>query len=238
MSKFQNGAPVMRRFLTEPEQGALLKAAKASSDPLAQRDYWWMRLMMATGIRVEEFSLLDADQAEAALYTGWLVVGAEKRKGRKQGHEYSVTQTVRECLQALLAIQAQHTPPLPDGLARHDAGGPLVWGRDGQRLSVRSYQARMKLWVQAAGLPADASCHWLRHTRGMNILRRSRSRNPLKVVQCALGHANLNSTGIYTAMARDELARDLAAVDGRRMTRRAARAMATGRRDQPAQVAA
>lgn len=212
----------MKRYLTETEQRRLLAAAKACADPRAQRDYWWMRLMLLTGMRVHEFSLLTADQAEHALATGWLVVPASQRKGGKLGQEYCVTTGVREALQALLRFQRQ------DDMfgGERETPAPLVWGRCGEGLSVRSYQARIKEWAQAAGLDARISPHWLRHTRGVNIIKRSRHANPLKVAQQALGHATIASTGIYTQMLREDYVRDLHAVDGARMSRKAARQLA------------
>lgn len=207
----------MNRYLPELDQQRLLRAAKTNTDPLAQRDYWCMRLMIETGARVEEFSLFSAEQAEAALATGWLVVQAEQRKGRKKGHEYLVTTSVRQCLVALLAMQAQQ--PLP---ADMDGPAPLVYSRDGQRLSVRSYQARVKHWARVAGISGNVSPHWLRHTRGMNIIRRSRSANPLKVVQMTLGHVSLASTGVYLGMGREEYTRALQNTDTARMNKREA----------------
>lgn len=215
----------MKRYLTEPEQQRLLRAAKSSNDPLAQRDYWVLRLLIALGARVNEFALLNVHQAEAALASGWLVVPPAQRKGGKRGQEYPVTQTVREGLQQLLKMQREQQPP-----ADLEGPAPLVWGRDGQRLSVRSYQARVAHWAQVAGLGLKVSPHWLRHTRGMNIIRRSRSSNPLKVAQMALGHASLASTGIYTEMAREEYVRDLQGIDGARLSKAAARAQAQGAR--------
>jgi site-specific recombinase XerD len=219
---------MMRRYLTEAEQQALLRAAKGSSDPLALRDYHWMRLLIGTGMRVQEFALLTAQQAEQALASGWLITRAEQRKGGRHGHEYLVTQSVREGLEALLELQSS-------ALLRciHNGPEPLVWGRalvagQADGMSVRSYQARMKLWAKAAGLDPRISPHWLRHTRGMNIIHRSRSRNPLKVVQQALGHESIASTGIYTRMAREEYVRDLQAIDGGRMSKRAAKKLAAG----------
>jgi len=215
---------VMRRFLTEGEQQRLLKAARSSSCPLAQRDYWWMRLMLNTGARVDEFARLGRAQAEHALASGWLVVSADQRKGKKRGHEYAVTASVREALQQLLTLQASHRPAELSGAAAERE--PLVWGRDGQALSVRSYQARLKHWVQVANLPEGTSPHWLRHSRGVNIVRRSGAANPLKVVQAALGHADISSSAVYTQIGRDELAATLQRVDGQRMSRRAAVATA------------
>jgi site-specific recombinase XerC len=211
----------MKRYLTELEQQRLLRAAKSNTCPLAQRDYWWMRALIETGARVEEFSLLSAEQAEAALASGWLVVPPQQRKGRKKGMEYLVTVSLRECLEALLAFQ--RAEPAPADL---QGPAPLVWGREGQRLSVRSYQARVQHWAGVAGLGLKVSPHWLRHTRGMNIMHRSRSSNRLKVVQMALGHASLASTGVYLEMDREEYTRALQNTDPARMTRRAARAAA------------
>lgn len=212
---------MMKRYLTEAEQQRLLQAAKNTACPLAQRDYWWMRLMLATGARVNELSLITAHQAAQALGTGWLVLLPAQRKGGKRGQEYAVTESVRASLEQLLRMHRQEVPPLGA-----TAPAPLVWGRDGERLSVRSYQARLKHWVHAAGLDARVSPHWLRHSRGVNIINRSRSRNPLKVAQIALGHSSIASTGIYTQMTREDVARDLQAVDGARMSKKRAAQLA------------
>lgn len=212
---------MMKKYLTEAEQKQLLGAAKACSSLLAQRDYWWMRLCIATGMRVNEMSLLQAHQARSALQSGWLVMLPCQRKGGKCGHEYVVTEVVQDCLQALLVFHGQMAPP--EYSSDHS---PLLWGRNGQRLSVRSYQARLQHWAQEAGLGLAVSPHWLRHTRGMNILRRSRAANPLSVVQQALGHVSISSTGVYTKMCREEYERDLRQIDGQRLTRAAARAQA------------
>lgn len=211
---------LMKRYLTEAEQHLLLSAARKCREPLAQRDYHWMRLMIGTGIRVEEFSLLTLRMAEQALALGWLAVPAALRKGRKRGHEYLLTQTVKESLHALVMI-SRAEPQTP---AQGEA--PLVWGRDGHRLSVRSYQSRLKHWVHEAGLDPRVSVHWLRHTRGVNIIRRSRGKNPLKVAQEALGHSSIASTGIYTQMAREEYIAELQAIDGQRVSKAEARRLA------------
>jgi site-specific recombinase XerC len=213
-----------KRYLTEAEQRRLLEAAKGSSDPLARRDYWWMRLMLSTGARVQEFSKLTLEQAERSLASGWLVVRPEQRKrsstGQARAHDYVVTATVAECLRALIAI---HQRDAAAGTCTA-AEAPLIWGRDGTALSVRSYQARIKQWAKAAGLEDRVSPHWLRHSRGVNIVRRSRSANPLKVVQLALGHANLQTSGIYTQMLKEDFVQAMHAVDGARMPRAQARA--------------
>ena len=229
---------MMTRFLTDAQQRRLLEVAKEQSSLLAQRDYAWMRLLIETGMRVNELATMTKGQAERALHDGWLVIGKEQRKGsrrpgkneageyihpvQRKAHGYVVTEPVRKCLEALLHLQQELSPALVPEL---DMEPPLLWGRCGvvrgkvmcEHMSVRSFQARMKHWAYLAGLPNGVSPHWLRHTRGVNIVRRSRSKNPVKVVQLALGHANISSTGVYTQIRRDEFEADMRVVAGGRV---------------------
>jgi site-specific recombinase XerC len=218
-----------KRYLTEEEQRRLLQVAKGQTAMLAQRDYAWMRLLIETGMRVNELATLKYRQATLALATGWLVVNKEQRKGKRRGHEYLVTEPVRQCLVKLMELQEELRPMgcSADGLP------PLLWGRCGmvggkwlcEHMSVRSFQARMKHWAYLAGLPDGVSPHWLRHTRGVNIIQRSRGKNPLKVAQLALGHASIASTGIYTQMSRQAYEQELHGVAGTRMRKADARAV-------------
>lgn len=238
---------MLKRYLTDEEQRRLLKVLKEQAGLLAQRDYHWVRLLIETGMRVNELATLELGQAELALATGWLAIRAEQRKGhgvkvapgeakrpaKRVPHEYVVTVPVRQCLEALIELNAELRPciDLPPGQA-----APLLWGRCGvvrgkvlaEHMSVRSFQARMKHWGYLAGLPEGVSPHWLRHTRGVNIIERSRGKNPLKSVQEALGHVSIASTGIYTQMRRSEFVRDMQQVAGGRMRRADARALAQG----------
>lgn len=234
------------RYLKEEEQQALFKVLKSQAGLLAQRDYAWMRLLLETGMRVNELATLTYRQAVDALRTEWLVVRPEQRKGhrapgkdkdgnpfpvKREGHAYMVTHPVRECLVKLMELQQELRPAIdcpPEMLP------PLLWGRCGvvkgkvlcEHMGVRAFQKRMKHWAQLANLPEGVSPHWLRHTRGVNIIRRSRGNNPLKVVQMALGHASIASTGIYTQMSREEFEAEMRMVAGGRMRKADARSLA------------
>ena len=222
-----------KRYLTDEEQRRLLSVAREQAGLLAQRDYAWMRLLIETGMRVNELATLTFRQAVNALASGWLVVTKDQRKGKRCGHEYLVTEPVRQCLEKLMELQDELRPMLS---LPSEQMPPLLWGRCGvvrgkvlaEHMSVRSFQARMKHWGTLAGLPDGVSPHWLRHTRGVNIIRRSRGNNPLKVAQLALGHASIASTGIYTQMSREEYTRELQNVAGGRMRKADARAMSLG----------
>ncbi len=219
----------MKRYLTETEQRQLLQTMKREAGLLARRDWHVFSALILTGMRIREFSLLTAPQVRQALACGWLVSLKEHCKGRRHTNEYLVTHPLRQHLQALMEIS--------DELARaieHDEQRlqPLVWGRDiaGQagHLSVRSYEARLKEWAVRAGLDARISPHWLRHTRGMNVINRTRGKDGLRVAKLALNHQSIRSTGIYTAMSREQYEREIRMVDGGRVPRRVARRAAEG----------
>ena len=213
----------MMKYLTEPEQRELLKAARTQACPLAQRDYHWMSALILTGMRISEFSHLTTPQVRLALATGWLVSEKVHCKGNRRANEYCVTAQLRVHLQALMRI-SDETGVCPDGL---ETAQPLVWGRDGGALSVRSYEARLKVWALAAGLDGRISPHWLRHTRGMNVIARHRGNDAMKVAQLALNHSSLRSTGIYLHLSRERLAQALQVVDGAgRMAKADARKLA------------
>ena len=204
----------MLKYLNEPQQRELLKAARTLLEPLAQRDYHWMSALILTGMRVHEFSRLTVERVKLGLASGWLVSDKQHCKGKRKANEYCVTAQLRVHLLALIRSSDSQAVDLQ----RLDAGQPLVWGRalsgEAGALSVRSYEARFKLWVRAAGLDERLSPHALRHTRGMNIITRCRGSNPLKVVQIALNHASLRSTGVYLHISREEIAAELQLVDG------------------------
>lgn len=198
---------MMKRYLTEEEQQKLLSTPKQLSDVIARRDYAWMRLLIATGFRITEFSLLTVADATTALKTGYIYIPKDHRKGKKRDHTKLVTQPIREALTDLLEIRRE--------MGYHEIGNhPLVMSRNHGRMTVRSYQQRIRYWADRAGIPGNVSPHWCRHTRGMNIMRRSTSNDPRGIVQQELGHASISTTGIYTTISREDLAAALVEVDG------------------------
>lgn len=207
---------VMHRYLTEPEQAQLLGQCRKFASVQARRDRAWMSLLLNTGCRVGEFSCIAVRQAQLALETGWLFIPKEHRKGKRSDHNVGVTDAVREDLRTLLKIQVEMG-------GAGDGDEPLILSRKHRGMSVRGFQDRFAFWCAQCGL--QASPHWCRHTRAMNIMRRSSSRDPRGAVQGALGHADISSSGIYTRMSKEELLRTLQEVDG---TRRVPKAKVRG----------
>lgn len=204
---------VMRRYLTEEEQSRLLKTVGQYAGPIPRRDGACMRLLAGTGMRLNELVTCTVGDAMAALENGYLFVPRERRKGGRKDHSYLVTEPVRQALQDLLAVRSTlgHAP---------DPAAPLVMSRKHAGMSARGFQQRVAYWAGVAGIQARVSPHWFRHTRAMNIMRRSTSHDPRGVVQAALGHSSIGSTGIYTRISKEDLAAALQEVDGARGLRK------------------
>ncbi|MFP4162189.1 MAG: tyrosine-type recombinase/integrase [Ectothiorhodospira sp.] len=179
------------RYLTAEEQKRLLAAARRVKCPYAERDEAWMRLMLNTGIRVGAMSRLTVGDARVAIAERRLILRAEIQKGGR-GHAVPLNRKAEQALRDLLANRKHR------GLHNEDLEAPLVAGQRGG-MSVRTLQARFKLWAQEAGLPKGASPHWLRHTVAKRVMATSTAENPLGVVQRVLGHRSIASTGVYTA---------------------------------------
>jgi integrase/recombinase XerD len=77
------------------------------------------------------------------------------------------------------------------------ADDPLFVTKDGERFNYR----RLRYWLltlnRAAGL-RDRSLHSLRHTAGVQWAANG---VPMNEIQSLLGHASINTTGIYTEVA-------------------------------------
>ena len=204
---------VMKRYLTEAQQGELLRTINKHAGLLARRDSAWVRLLQSTGMRLNELVLMTVGDAELALRHGRLFVPKERRKGGHRDHDYLVTEPVRRALADLLAVRREqgHADILT---------APLVMSRKHVALTARAYEQRVASWAVLAGLGEKVSPHWFRHTRAMNIMRRSTASDPRGVVQAALGHASISSTGVYTRITKEDMEEALREVDGPRRLRR------------------
>jgi len=198
---------MLKHYLTEDEQKTLLGTVKRYTDVLARRDYAWIRLLRDTGFRITEFSLITVNTALVSLQTGYIYIPREHRKGKKRDHSKLVTEPVRAALLDLLDIRRE-MGYLDDGDV------PLVMSRKHVGMSVRAFQHRLAQWARDAGIQGNVSPHWMRHTRGMNIMRRTQAKDPRGIVQVELGHSTISSTGVYTGVTREDLEQALREVDG------------------------
>ena len=190
------------RYLTPTEVKSLKKTIKAQKGNEAERDLAWITLCLNTGIRITPLTLYTVGDARKAIRDGRFIVRAETNKGKK-------------ALNALLLRDAEQA--LLDLLRiRSEMGGdnrqfdePLLISARGKTkgtgMTARSFQLRLRHWAKVANLQnADhISPHWLRHTMAKEIIHQSTAKNPLQIVQAALGHTSIASTGVYTMPDRE-----------------------------------
>lgn len=207
-----SGANRMDRYLTQDEQDRLLRTLKeaACRDVYGRRDDAMVRALLHSGLRIGEFSRITVGDTLDALKTGYLFIPRENRKGagrdRADDHSVFLTRALRADLQDLLKVR--HELSEIDCLVEDR----LLIGRTGQAITVREMQLRYKHHAVLAGL-ARSSPHWLRHSRAQNIMLHSTARDPRGVVQRALGHASIKSSGVYTATPREAVEAALAEID-------------------------
>jgi integrase/recombinase XerC len=200
---------MLKKYLTEDEQKKLLTVIKQTNTDVARRDYSLINLLINSGMRIGECLRLRVNDAAAALKSGYLYIPKEYRKGRKHDHEVLVTVSVRQALHELLLLRVD--AELDEALIVSRKSG----GRNWSALTVRAFEMRVTYWAKFAGMPQGVSPHWFRHTRGMNIVRRTTSNDPLGIAKAALGHRSIRSTEIYARQSRESVEKALREVDAK-----------------------
>lgn len=180
---------IMDRFLTPAEEKRLFQTVSQNNTLEAQRDFGWMLLLRATGIRVGALSGLTVADARTALADRHLTIRPEINKG-KASYKIFLGKNADKALRLLLKIRRAMGHP-----EQYDA--PLILSRESNAMSIRAFQQRCKKWAELAGV-TNVSPHWFRHTLAMRIMQDSTAQDPRGVVMASLGHKNINSTAIYT----------------------------------------
>ncbi len=154
------------------------------------RDKALFELIYSSGLRLSEIiglDLGDIDRHDATVR----VTG----KGRKV-RIVPVGRKAMEALDQWLPIRATWVTP------GHPTQAIFV-SRDGNRISPRNVQARLKQWGLKAGTDRRVHPHLLRHSFASHLLESS---GDLRAVQELLGHADISTTQIYTHLDFQHLA--------------------------------
>lgn len=152
-----------------------------TADSWLLRDQAIVELLYSCGLRLSELQALDAPRGP--MPDELRVLG----KGRKE-RIVPVGHAARQALDLWLAARTAHAGT--DETA-------LFISRRGTRLSHRAIQDRVDRWARSNGLPTHLHPHRLRHSFATHLLSDS---GQLRPVQELLGHANLSTTQIYTAL--------------------------------------
>lgn len=159
--------------------------------PIARRDRAIAELFYSSGLRLAELVAVDINDIDQ--HSKLLTVTG---KGNK-------TRTIPVGSVALQAI-AQWLEVRPPPATAEDDATALFTSSRGQRISVRSIQARLKLQGRKSGMRQDVHPHMLRHSFASHMLESS---GDLRAVQELLGHANISTTQIYTHLDFQHLAK-------------------------------
>jgi integrase/recombinase XerD len=186
-------APARSLKFLDGDQLRRLLAAPDINDLRGLRDRALIETLFSTGLRLSELARLDREHINLKTRE-FGVIG----KGRKPRVVF-LSDAATEWLGRYLQARPDRWKPLfirMKGKLDSTPGGP------GMRMSTRSIERLVQKYVRLAGIGVKATPHTLRHSFATDLLSNGAD---LRAVQELLGHANLNTTQIYTHVTDPQL---------------------------------
>lgn len=176
------------KALTNGEVDQLLKPLPIQT-PSTQCDQAVLELAYASGLRLSELCHLRLEQLhlEASFVT---VIG----KGNKE----RVVPVGRTAVEALKDYLASARPKL----VRPRSPGTVFLTQRGSAFARETMWARVKKRVKQSGVERNVTPHMLRHSFATHLLEHGAD---LRVIQELLGHAQINTTEVYTHVSGSRL---------------------------------
>ncbi len=168
---------------------AKLLAAPTGGDPFALRDRAILELFYSSGLRVSELGGLLLQQVD--LENGFIRVFGKGSKER-------VVPVGRQAATALTDYLVSGRPHF----VRTRTGSALFLSERGGPLSRQMLWVLVKKYAQRAGIDKPVKPHLLRHSFATHLLAGGAD---LRAIQEMLGHANISTTQIYTAVDEQRL---------------------------------
>lgn len=162
------------RALTEAEVSEFLGGPKGNTKA-AKRDRAILETFYSTGCRIAELAALSREDVD--LGSGVVRLRGKGRKERLAvlgGPALSAVRAAVDCWPASAAVFAN---------------------KAGARLSIRGVRRVVDKWARKAGIAKRVTPHTFRHSFATHMLDRGAD---LRSVQELLGHANIQTTQIYT----------------------------------------
>ncbi len=181
MPKRARGLP---RFLTEAEMRQVLETP-AGADPASERDRAMIELLYSSGLRRAEIRALNVGDVD--VLSGTLRVFGKGSKER-------IVPAGGAALSRLRAYLRSRGGP--------GDGEPLFVNLRGTRLSEDGVAFVVRRWVRRSSLLKKVTPHVFRHSFATHLLNHGCN---IREVQEMLGHANLNTTQIYTHVSLQKL---------------------------------
>lgn len=160
-----------------------------AEDMLSIRDKAMFELFYSSGLRLSEVTGLDIGDMN-------LQEGTVKVLGK--GNKTRIVPVGDQAIQAMQDWLAVRQPAAPEHAQA------VFLNRNGQRISGRAIQYRLKQWALKRGTSSNVHPHMLRHSFASHVLQSS---GDLRAVQEMLGHANISTTQVYTHLDFQHLAK-------------------------------
>ena len=167
--------------LTGEEREALLRQPNHKV-PTGLRNLCILRLMLDTGITLSE--LLNLRPGDVDFKEGKIII---RKEDKQKNRTVWVGEETLDCLKAWCKISPQ--------------GEYLFCTLKGGQLDGRYIREMVKRLSKKAGIKKNIFPHTLRHTFAANLYRETKN---IRLVQKALGHADISTTTIYTYLVETE----------------------------------
>jgi len=188
-------------YLTEAEEKQMFDYLKQLKIPQAERDYVLLKTYRILGLRRVEGVRLDV----ADVYDKDHLMIDERLAAKGATGKLIIPSELKRLFAEFMRWKKQHGESLA-------VDAPLFVSRRGTRLSIRAVNDIMKKWLTAAGVEHMVTPHGLRHTKAQRIVRDDRyltpqqQKNALLLANKQLRHQSMNSTMIYVAPSREDMA--------------------------------
>lgn len=191
-SELTRGPRPRRRLpgMLSPEEAAALVSAPDTSTPQGLRDRAMLELMYGSGLRVSELCGLELQALD---------LGEAMLRVRGKGSKDRVVPVGSAAAAAVAAYLKAGRP----ALARPATGSAIFLSARGQALSRKTFWVGVKAAARRAGIGKPVKPHLLRHAFATHLLAGGAD---LRSIQELLGHADIATTQVYTAVERAALA--------------------------------
>lgn len=169
--------------LISSEELTRLLLAPNGSDLKSLRDKAILELLFSTGLRVSELCSLSRD----------LDMSKDEFSIRGKGEKIRVVFLSQEAKQAVKTYLSKRED-MDDALFVR-VGKTMSKNNDSLRITPRSVERIIKHYAIKAGISKKVTPHIIRHSFATDLLQNGAD---IRSVQALLGHANINTTQIYT----------------------------------------
>jgi integrase/recombinase XerD len=172
-----------------PAEVERLLAAPSGGDAYALRDRAMLELFYSSGLRVSELGGLTLQQAD--LDHDFVRVFGKGKKER-------VVPVGRKAREAIANYVAAGRPKF----VKKRTGSQLFLSERGSAISRKTIWVLIKKYAKLAGITKPVKPHLLRHSFATHLLSGGAD---LRAIQEMLGHTNISTTQIYTAVEANRL---------------------------------